>query len=254
MVGQSAEGIYLLDTATRRIVETNPALQKMFGYMAGEMRGMEVCDLIAHDREDVDSNLGLTLAEGRRSIGERRYRKRDGPLVDVEVGASTISYVGKEVVCAIVRDVTVRKKAEEALRESEEQFRATFDQTAVGMAHVSPSGKFLRVNAKLCEILGYEREELLEIGFEQVTHPEDLDDDLRHVRRVLERTLRTYSIEKRYVRKSGQRVWVDLTVSLIRDAAGAPGYFISVVQDITERKLAELLPEPLTPREIEVLS
>ena len=157
------------------------------------------------------------------------------------------------MVCAIVRDVTERKEAEEALRESEEQFRASFDQAAVGMAHVSPLGKFLRVNDRHCEILGYERGELLKIGFEQVTHPEDLDDDLKHVKRVLRGEIRTYSIEKRYVKRDGRRVWVDLTVSLVRDADGAPRYFVSVVQDITERKLAELLPEPLTLQELEVL-
>ncbi len=123
VVEQSAEGIYLLDAGTRRILETNPSLQEMFGYTADELRGMEIYDLIAHPREDVDSNLQRTLKEGRRFVGERKYRRKDGSLVDVEVGVSTISYESTEVVCAVVRDITERKRTEEALREVREAER-----------------------------------------------------------------------------------------------------------------------------------
>lgn len=149
-----------------------------------------------------------------------------------------------------------RRRAERALRESEQQLRATFDLSPVGVAHVAPDGRWLRINAKLLEILGYEREELLERTFQDVTHPEDLDKDLRYVRRMLKGELRTYSIEKRYIRKDGSRVWICLSVSLVREGgvtSGEPKYFISVVQDITERKLAELIPEPLLSQETEAL-
>ena len=132
------------------------------------------------------------------------------------------------------------REAEEALRASEERFRATFEQAAVGMAHVGLSGEWLRVNRKLCEIVGYEEGELLGLSFQDITHPDDLEADVSQVEALLRGEIETYSMEKRYLRKDGSVVWVELTVSIGRDG-GADGrpYFISVVEDITERKRAE---------------
>ena len=132
-----------------------------------------------------------------------------------------------------------RKRAEETLRESEERFRGTFHQAAVGIAHVAPGGRWLNVNDRLCEILGHSREELLERTFGDITHPEDVDSDLDAARRMVEGEIKTYSKEKRYLRRDGSIVWANLTVSLVRGASGEPKYFISVVEDITERKSAE---------------
>ena len=117
--------------------------------------------------------------------------------------------------------------------------RATFEQAAVGIAHVGLDGRWLRVNDRLCAIVGYSREELLRITFQDVTHPDDLEADLEFVRQVLSGELKTYSMEKRYVRRDGSIVWINLTVSLVRGAEGEPRHFISVVEDITERKRAE---------------
>ena len=146
-----------------------------------------------------------------------------------------------------------RARAVEELRESEERFRAAFEAAAVGMAHVATDGRWLEINGKLSEIVGYPREELLSLTFQDITHPDDLERDLKHVRRLLAGEIQTYSIEKRYVRKDGRRVWVNLTVSPVHAPSGEPDYFVSVVEDVTARKLGELVPDPLTPRELEVL-
>jgi PAS domain S-box-containing protein len=116
VVEQSAEGLYLLDARTKRVIETNPSLQGMLGYSGEELKGMVLYDLIELPREEVDETLRRTLERAHRPVGERKYRRKDGGLVDVEIDASVIRYGGAEVVCALVRDVTERKRAEEALR------------------------------------------------------------------------------------------------------------------------------------------
>jgi PAS domain S-box-containing protein len=132
-----------------------------------------------------------------------------------------------------------RSAGEAALRESEERFRVTFDQSAVGMAQVAPDGRWLHVNQRLCETLGYTHEELLALTFQDLTYSDDLHVDLDLVAQVLAGTLSRYSLEKRYRRKDGSLIWANLTVSLIRDEAGAPQFFISVVEDISRTKAAE---------------
>jgi PAS domain S-box-containing protein len=145
------------------------------------------------------------------------------------------------VVMAIMLAAAVqeRRLVRLSLSESEERFRATFDQAAVGIAHVALDGRWLRVNDKLCAIVGYSREQLLECTFQDLTHPDDLETDLAHVRQVLSGELATYSLEKRYFHKDGSIVWINLTVALVRDRAGKPRYFISVIEDIGARKRAE---------------
>ena len=136
-------------------------------------------------------------------------------------------------------DITARLQTNRQLRESEERFRATFEQAAVGIAHVGLDGQWLRVNQKLCHILGYSRDELQRLTFQDITYPPDLDADLAHVQHLLAGQIATYSMEKRYVRRDGSPVWANLTGSLVRDAAGAPSYFIAIVEDISARKRAE---------------
>ncbi|MBA3707322.1 MAG: PAS domain S-box protein [Planctomycetes bacterium] len=137
-------------------------------------------------------------------------------------------------------DVTQQREDQEALRRSEERFRATFEQAAVGIAYVATGGRWLWVNHRLCDIVGYSREELLERTFRDITHPDDLELDLKQARQVLEGSITTYSLEKRYLRKDRSMVWVNLTMSLLRRPDGTPDYFIAVMEDIRERKAFEL--------------
>ncbi|GAA4735759.1 PAS domain S-box protein [Flavisolibacter ginsenosidimutans] len=136
-------------------------------------------------------------------------------------------------------DITEQKEAERSLQQSEERFRSTFDNAAVGIAHVSPDGSWLDVNERLCAIVGYTKEELLSSTFQRITHPDDLNDDLRLLQEVLAGERESYTLEKRYIHRSGSVVWINLTVSLVRHDDGMPKYFISVVEDIGERKRAE---------------
>jgi diguanylate cyclase (GGDEF)-like protein/PAS domain S-box-containing protein len=125
------------------------------------------------------------------------------------------------------------------LREAEERFRLAFEHAPIGIALVSPEGAFTRVNAALCELTGYSAEELMAKTFQEITHPEDLDLDLEYVHQVLAGERREYSMEKRYFHRDGHIVWILLSVSLVRDPDGEPQYFISQIQDISERKQLE---------------
>jgi PAS domain S-box-containing protein len=125
------------------------------------------------------------------------------------------------------------------VRSSEEKFRGTFNQAAVGLAHVALDGSWLQVNDKLCEILGYSREEITKFRFQDVTHPDDLNSDLNLAEMTAAGKIPNYSIEKRYLHKDKHYIWANLTVSLVRDEKGEPDYFISVVEDISVRKKVE---------------
>jgi formate hydrogenlyase transcriptional activator len=144
-----------------------------------------------------------------------------------------------QLIAQVFTNALSRKRADESLRESEAVNRATFEQAAVGIAHVGTDGRWLRVNDKLCAIVGYPREELLQLTFQDLTHPDDLEADVEYVRQVLSGETTTYSMEKRYIRKDRSLVWANLTVSLARTATGEPRHFISVVEDITGRKRSE---------------
>jgi PAS domain S-box-containing protein len=169
-----------------------------------------------------------------RVFGGDRYRVftvRGIPLLD-SVGALR-EWVG------ICTDITERRQLEERLRESEQRFRSLFELAAAGMAQVGLSGQWLLINQKLCDIVGYTHEELLGRTFQHITYPADLERDLVQMRRLLEGEIQTYSLEKRYIRKDGSLVWINLTVSLVRDSSGKPAYFVSVIEDISERKQVE---------------
>lgn len=132
------------------------------------------------------------------------------------------------------------QRAVEALRESEERFRFTFEQAAVGIAHLDTDGRWLRLNRKLCDIIGYNLDELHKRTFKDITHPDDMATDDVLIQDMLDGRIDMYINEKRYFRKNGDMIWVNITVSLVSKPSGEPDYFISVIEDITGRKTMEV--------------
>lgn len=139
----------------------------------------------------------------------------------------------------VVIDISGRKQAETILHESEERFRATFEQAGVAIAQVAAKGQFLRVNPKLCDIIGYKRRELLTKTLLEITYPEDRVATQAYLSEFFNGERETLNFEKRYVHKTGSLIWAKVTVSLVREPSGVPQYCISVIEDITERKQAE---------------
>lgn len=140
------------------------------------------------------------------------------------------------------------RAARAALAKAQRRFDATFSQAPVGIAHVLPDGGFLSVNDHFARITGYSREQLMQDGFQKITHPDDIDADLAHFRRLLNGDIDRYVMEKRYLRPDESIVWVNLTVALVRDADGEPDFCVSVIEDLSEiRKAhADAMRDPLT--------
>jgi PAS domain S-box-containing protein len=166
--------------------------------------------------------------------GEIRHVNAKGQAVKNELG---------QVVrlCGTAMDITDRKKAEIALQESEQRFRAVFEQAAIGIVKVSPDGQFLNVNQGFCNIVGYSELELKPRNVWEISHPEDVAADVESGKKLLAGEILNYSIEKRFVRQDGSFVWANVTVSLVRDGFGEPSYGIAVIEDISDRKLAEAI-------------
>jgi PAS domain S-box-containing protein len=123
--------------------------------------------------------------------------------------------------------------------DSDSLFQNAFEFAAIGMALVSPEGKWLRVNRAICEITGYSETELLKRTFQDITHPDDLEADLENVRKMLAGEVKTYQMEKRYLHKNGSVVWILLSVSLVWTKSGEPLFFVGQIQDITRQKASE---------------
>jgi PAS domain S-box-containing protein len=131
------------------------------------------------------------------------------------------------------------RTATELIRQGKQQLEDTFEQGATGMAHSELDGRWIRLNQTYCDIVGYTKEDMLKMHFRDFTHPEDLELDMRQLRRTLDGEITHYSFEKRYIHRLGHVVWVHLTISLVRAANGEPSYLIAVVQDISDRKKTE---------------
>ena len=224
-----------------RIERANIAAHQLLGYSPGQLDGGDVSQLVPEGaRLHHDSLIGLFFS----SAGERRMRNRisichaDGHSIAAEIHLSLITLHGIPLALAAMRDSSRLAEEERNLRELEKRYQSLFEQRSVGIAVVSLGGHFMQVNDSLCSALGYSRETLMTLCFQDITHPDDLRQDVDELRALIEGKNDTYAIEKRYIRADGQVMWAQLTVNLVSNEQGKPDYFISNVVDISQRKWA----------------
>ncbi|MEP6889102.1 MAG: response regulator [Nitrospirota bacterium] len=244
----SPDLLFVYDIAEGRNLYINRRVESMLGYTAEQFQAFpgDLTATVVHPDDLAGLKTWFSRFDGAADDEvlehEHRLRRADGSFRWLCVRATLFERTaggGARQIIGVASDITERKQAEGALRESEERYRTTFANAAVGIAHVALDGRWLGVNDAVCRITGYEREELLGKFFADVTHPDDLESEWANARRLLAGETATYSMEKRYLRKDGGLTWIHLTVSLQRDESGSPNNFICIIEDITERKRAE---------------
>lgn len=233
---QAAECIYLADAETLQITEANSAMQRLLGYTAGEITALTVYDFVAHDRDSINQNRQRVQEEKFINVGDRRYRRKDGNLVDVEVAVSFIDIDALSVFCVISHDITERKRAEQALQESEAKFRTLAEMTAAAIC-IYQGNRMLYVNPAAKAITGYSQDEMLAHDFWEVIHPDfrDLARERGLARQRGEAVPPNYELQ--IVTKAGETRWVDATMGMIEFKGETA--VLGTIFDITERKQAE---------------
>ena len=200
-----------------------------------------VCTNLAIPDLNVQAYLGIPLMTSDGMVLGSLCAIDDVPRAWNQADIATVRDLAASVVTEIElrRDILARQQAEAALNESNARFSGAFGHAPIGMALVGPDGKWLQVNPTLCGLLGYTAQELLKLRFQDLTHPTDLATDLDYLQQMLRGESDTHQMQKRYFRKDGQLIWVSLHVSLVRNSAGQPQYFISQTQDITQQRQDE---------------
>lgn len=219
-------------TKKGEIIGADDSFLGMLGYDQETVRGLMATDLVA-DYEK--SRLSKIFSSNNTDSYLLDLLAKDGSVHHTRVSPK-LFYVHNEVYrLAEFVDITDARIVELEAKECEEKFKAIFSHGTVGIARIAIGGKCLEVNKKLCEILGYTEEELMLLSFREVTHPEDLDINAAMAKEMLENKRDSYSMEKRYIRKSGEAIWCHLSASLIKDQDQNPLYIVVFIEDINDR-------------------
>ena len=242
---KSSIGIILVGPSSK-ILKVNPAALAIFGYKETDLE--EVLNLTFRDvthPEDLETTTSyrerLLSGEIDNYKLETRFILKSGEIIWCNVTTSVFSEPNEVgyLIITQVEDITSRKKLENQVQENANFFKNAFEFSPNAMAMVSLKGRFLKVNRKLAQTVGYSQEELLDRNFQEITHPEDFETDLELLNEIVAHKRESYQIEKRYIHKNGSIIYGLLNVSLLRGKEGEPLYFIAQINDITENREAK---------------
>ena len=221
-------------------IEINEGFSTITGYKKEEVIGKTSLEINIWENPADRFKLGSILrSNGRIQNYETKFRMKSGHIIYGLMSASLITLNNEPHIISITRDISDIKATQEELKKNERLFRTAFENSATGMCITSLNGKFLQVNNKLCEILGYIESELLKLTFADITHPEDLALSNNMIGKAINKLSDEIYFEKRYLKKNGKVIWAGVSSSLLKDDNSNPLYFITHIIDITERKLIE---------------
>lgn len=244
------DGMVVIDS-TGVIIEVNRALELIFGRVREELLSENVAILMPDDyAKNHDGFISQYLLTGsKKLIGTPRKltgQHKSGRLFPIEVSIGETWFGDTQGFVGIIKDITIEEevkdreqKLQNELREREIIYRAAFDQAAVGICRVDLEGYFIEVNGKMCDILGYSEDALLQLSYHDITHSDFLSESKKYVSSLLSGHARTFSMDKRYIKRNGDVFWATLSVSVVLDEDDQPKYFIAVLEDIERRKAIE---------------
>lgn len=249
----TSDAIIIIDN-NFQIQNWNKTATTTYGWTFNEAQGKDLNELL-QSKYISESQLEaqLALAEGGHWRGLLQQVHKDGSVLFVQTSVTFLKADDGRIVGAmwVNQNVTERENARLALLESEKRFSLAFESSLVGMALTTVDGAWIKINNAYCQIIGYTCEELMKLKFQDITHPDDLPLNLSNYQRLLSGEMNGYTMEKRYIHKSGRQIWVNVSVSLARDKNGDPWYFFVQLYDINSGKQAEeRLKELLREKEI----
>ncbi len=238
---KTTRGIAIIEVRTRLVIAVNPAYARMHGGSAGDFVGQTIDQSLAADALVRLPDLAREVDETGFTAVESEHVRLDGSTFPVATEAMAARDAEGNLLYRIAwfNDLTERGQLQRKTREAERQFEDAFKLTGTGMALVGLDGRWLRVNPALCAIIGYTETELQELTFSEITHPEDLAANLEGDEQLLRGKVEEYKLEKRYLRRDGDPIWVLLSVSLARDDDGEPSHYVVHALDISLRKRME---------------
>ncbi|MEB3830353.1 EAL domain-containing protein [Phormidium sp. CCY1219] len=236
IIEQVSEGIFLLDVPSMRILEANPAYCQLLGYSEAELCTRTIYELVERDREELDGIIHQLLTEKNCLCSAGCHRRQDGSLVNVEVCFSLISYGGKEVISVVVRDISDRIEAEQALRQAERKYRSIFENAVEGIFQTTLEGHYVTANPMLARIYGYDSPEQLRQELSDIERQLYVDAGRREefIRRI-ERQGEVRDFESQIYRKDGTVIWISENACGVYNDAGELVGYEGTVQDISDR-------------------
>jgi diguanylate cyclase (GGDEF)-like protein/PAS domain S-box-containing protein len=238
-----------------KFIEVNDVACRELGYSREELLQLTPNHITAPGYTPIPSVQADLSDQSDQSVDQQQsvfevvHVAKNGRRFPVEISARMLELNDEVTVIGIARNISDRLTAESSLRESEERFRATFEQAAVGISHIDLDGRFVWLNQKFCDIVGYSHVEMQMMTLEDIVHPEDLAECLATLLRLQSGEISTCSLEERYLHQANSIIWVNFSVSLVWGGSGSPKYFVAVVTDISDRKAAD---EALRERETQL--